>query len=92
MLLGCVFLFAIALATLKPLPVRLIFERDGIALGVSTAITAYRLHKKALKLSTWKMHTTFYAELQTAENTKYINKIATLAGWRGWRGLLRPTP
>ena len=71
-LLGCVFLFAIALASLKLLPVRLISEGDGTALGVSTAVTAYKSYEKASKSSARKMRTAFHSGLRTAGNTKRV--------------------
>ena len=71
-LLGCAFLFALALASYKLLPVGLISERDGTALDVSTAATAYRSYEKASKSSARKMRTTFHAGLRAAGNTKQI--------------------
>ena len=71
-LLGCVFLLAIALASLKLLPVGLISERNGLALGVSTAVTAYKSYEKASKSSVRKMRTAFHSGLRTAGNTKQV--------------------
>lgn len=71
-LLGCVFLFAIALASLKLLPVRLISERDGTALGISTAVTAYKSYGKVSKSSVRKMRSAFHSGLRTAGNTKRV--------------------
>jgi len=71
-LLGCVLLVAIALVSLKLLPVRFISERNGTALGTSTALTAYKLYEKVSKSSARKMRTTFHAGLRTAGNTKRI--------------------
>lgn len=71
-LLGCVFLLAIALASLKLLPVNLIPEKDDTALGISTAVTAYKSYEKASKSSARKMRTSFHAGLRKAGNTKRI--------------------
>jgi hypothetical protein len=71
-LLGCVFLLAIALASLKLLPVSLIPERNGAALGISTAAKAYKSYGKASKSSARKMRTSFHAGLRKAGNTKRI--------------------
>jgi len=71
-LLGCVFLFAIALASLKSLPVRLIPDRDGTAVGVSTAVTAYKSYGKVSKSSARKMRSAFHSGLRTAGNTKQV--------------------
>ena len=71
-LLGCIFLVAIAFVSLKLLPVGLIPERDGTALGLSTAVTAYKSYEKASKSSVRKMRATFHAGLRTAGRTKRI--------------------
>ena len=71
-LLGCVFLVAIALASLKLLPVGLVPERNGTALGISTAVTAYKSYEKASKSSARKMRNVFYDGLRKAGNTKRI--------------------
>jgi hypothetical protein len=61
---GCTFIGAIALVSLKPLPVRLTPEkRHGVALGIPTAVTAYKLYE---------MRTMFHAVLRTARNIKRI--------------------
>jgi len=71
-LLGCVFLFAIALASFKLLPVRLIPERDGTTLGISTAVTAYKSYGKVSKSSARKMRSAFHSGFRTAGNTKRV--------------------
>lgn len=71
-LLGCVFLVAIALASLKLLPVRFISGRDGTVLGISAALTAYKSYEKTSKASARKMRNTFHAGLRAAGNTKRI--------------------
>ena len=75
-LLGYVFFFAIAIASLKLLPVRLISQRNGLAPGVSTAVTAYKSYEKASKSSARKMRTAFHSGLRAAGSTKQVaNKI-----------------
>ena len=69
-LLGCVFLLAIALASLKLLPVQLVYERNRTPLEVTTAANAYKSYEKASKSSARKMRTAFHAGLRTAKNTK----------------------
>ena len=75
-LLGYVFFFAIAIASLKLLPVRLISERiserNGLAPGVSTAVTAYKSYEKVSKSSARKMRTAFNSGLRTAGSTKQV--------------------
>ena len=71
-LLGCIFLVAVALVSLKLLPVQLIPERNDAALGFSTAATAYKLYKKASKSSARKVRSTFHAGLRKAGNTRRI--------------------
>ena len=84
-LLGCVFLLAIALASIKLLPVSLIPGKDDTALGISTAVTAYKSYEKASKSSARKMRSSFHAGLRKAGNTKrianeigYVDKLEKL--------------
>lgn len=70
-LLGCLFLFAIALASCKLLPVKL--NGDDGAVGVVAAVTAYKSYEKASRHSARKMRAAFHAGLRTAAgNTKRI--------------------
>ena len=71
-LLGCIFLAAIAIVSLRLLPVGLVPERDRMALGVSTAVTAYKSYEKASKSSARKMRSAFHTGLRKAGNTKQI--------------------
>ena len=71
-LLGCAFLVAVAFVSLKLLPVRLFPERDDTALGLSTAVTAYKSYEKASKSSARKMRTAFRSGLRAAGRTKRI--------------------
>lgn len=71
-LLGCIFLVAIGLVSLKLFSVRFVFERNHAALGISTAATAYKSYEKISKSSARKMRTTFHAGLRSAGNTKRI--------------------
>ncbi|KAF9644136.1 N2227-domain-containing protein [Thelephora ganbajun] len=68
-LLGCVFLVATALVSLKLLPLRFISEKNGTVL---TAVTAYKSYEKVSKSSARKMRAAFHAELRTAGNAKWI--------------------
>ena len=71
-LLGCVFLAAIALASLKLFPTGLILGKHAAASDISTAVTAYKSYEKASKSSTRQMRTAFHVGLRTAGNTKRI--------------------
>lgn len=71
-LLGCFFLIAIALVSLKLLPFKLIPERGNTPVGLSTAIAAYKSYGKASKSSLQRMRTTFHAGLRKARNTKRV--------------------
>ena len=73
-LVGCLFLVAIAIISLKLLPVGLVPGRYGTALGISTAATAYESYEKTAKSSARKMRTAFHAGLRTARGTKLIAK------------------
>jgi hypothetical protein len=71
-LLGCVFLAAIALASLKLLPTGLILGKHGAAPGISTAVTAYKSYERVSKSSARQMRTAFHAGLRTTRNTTRI--------------------
>ena len=77
-LLGCTFLVAIAIVSLRLLPVGLVPERNTMTLGISTAVTAYKSYEKASKASAGKMRSTFHTGLRKAGNTK---KIANELGY-----------
>jgi hypothetical protein len=71
-LLGCVFLAAITLASLKLLPTGLILGKHGAAPGISTAATAYKSYEKTSKSSARQMRTAFHSGLRTTRNTTRI--------------------
>jgi len=71
-LLGCILLTAIAIVSIRLLPVGLVPESDAVALGISTAVTAYKSYEKASKSSARKMCTAFHTGLRKAGNTKRI--------------------
>ena len=71
-LLGCVFLAAIALVSLKLFPTVLILGKHSVAPSISTAIAAYKSYEKASKSSARQMRTAFHAGLRTARNTTRI--------------------
>ena len=79
-LLGCLFLLAISLASLKLLPVQLVSERNRTPLDVATALNAYKSYEKASKSSARKMRTAFHAGLRTAKSTK---RTADRIGYAG---------
>jgi len=72
-LLGCVFLAAIAIVSLRLLPAGLVPGRDGTALGISTAMAAYKSYEKASKSSAQKMRAAFHTGLRKSGNTRQIS-------------------
>ena len=71
-LLGSIFLAAIAIVSVRLLPVGLAPERDATTLGISTAIAAYKSYEHASKSSAQKTRTAFHTGLRKAGGTKRI--------------------